>query len=49
MVGEEIARKASEEILIFHPDPPLGRNERSILAKFKPKISLLTPIELMAQ
>ena len=49
MLGETIAHKKAEKITILYPDPPLGRNERTIIETFNPKIALLTPIELMAQ
>jgi|APTNR8051073442_1049403.scaffolds.fasta_scaffold03342_3 hypothetical protein len=46
MLNQDIAESTASDIRILHPDPPLGRNEKSILEKFKPKISLLTPIDL---
>lgn len=49
MLSEEINKSQSEEIIVLYPDPPLGRNERSIMDRYKPRISLLTPTELMAR
>ena len=50
-VNEKIAqapRPENVEIKVLYPDPPLGRNERSIIDRYKPQVTLLTPTELMA-
>lgn len=54
-VDERIAKKEEAEkpdrvkIVVLYPDPPLGRNERSIIDRYKPQITLMTPTELMAE
>ncbi len=55
MLSEEINKRIEQaqpddiKITVLYPDPPLGRNERSIIDMYKPRITLLTPTELMAK
>ena len=54
-VNERIAKKEKAKkpdevkIMVLYPDPPLGRNERSIIDRYKPQVVLMTPTELMAE